>query len=107
MIDPNDEDGTAYIAYDAWGNNHAVLVEQLTPDYHDSLGAAATSGQISPINNEAPILFERRGWYYLLYGHTCCFCEVGVASHPLGPWTDTGTDINPGDWLGRRDIPAQ
>ena len=113
MVDPNDQNGTAYIAYDAWGNNHAVVVERLTPDYHDSLGAGASSGQISPVNNEAPILFERRGWYYLLYGHTCCFCEAGsgaqvwVAPHPLGPWTDTGIDINPGDWLGRRDIPAQ
>ena len=113
MVDPNDQNGTAYIAYDAWGNNHAVVVERLTPDYHDSYGAEASSGRISPINNEAPILFERRGWYYLLYGHTCCFCEAGsgaelwVAAHPLGPWTDTNTDVNPADWLGRRDIAAQ
>ena len=38
-------------------------------------------------SNEAPILFSRRGWYYLLYGHTCCFCQPGsgarvqVSSH--------------------------
>ena len=113
LVDPADENGTAYIAYDAWGNNHAVVVERLTPDYHDSYGAQWSSGQISPINNEAPILFFRAGWYYLLYGHTCCFCQAGsgaqawVAPHPLGPWTDTGVEVNPGDWLGRRDIPAQ
>ena len=118
MIDPNDDNDTAYIAYDAWGNNHAVLVERLTPDYHDSLGAAASSGKISPIGNEAPILFERRGWYYLLYGHTCCFCETGssahlvMSPHPLGPWTDTRVDINPADpgdvlGLGVREVPAQ
>ena len=113
MVDPEDENGTAYIAYDAWGNNHAVVVERLSPDYHDSYGAEWSSGQISPVNNEAPILFSRQGWYFLLYGHTCCFCEAGsgaqawVAPHPLGPWTDTGVDVNPGDWLGRRDIKAQ
>ena len=55
MVDPNEEDGTAYLAYDAWGNNHALVVEQLTPDYHDSQGAAASSGTISPISNEAPV----------------------------------------------------
>ena len=112
MVDPNDEDSTAYLAYDAWGNNHALVVEQLTPDYHDSLGAAASSGTISPISNEAPILFERKGWYYLLYGHTCCFCEQGsgaevwAAQHPLGPWTNMHLDINPG-FLGIRDIRTQ
>ncbi len=37
MLDPS-SNGTAYIAYDGWGNNHAIVKEQLTPDYHDSLG---------------------------------------------------------------------
>ena len=45
--------GAAYIAYDAWGNNHAVLVEKMTPDYHDSLGAEFSSGQISPVREAA------------------------------------------------------
>ena len=58
MVDPNSENGTAYIAYDAWGNNHALVIEQLTPDYHDAMGASASSGTISPISNEAPTLFE-------------------------------------------------
>ena len=114
MVDPNDPAATAYIAYDAWGNNHRVVVEQLTPDYHDSLGAASSSGPVSPAGNEAPLLFSRRGWYYLMYGHTCCFCQEGsgarvwTAGHPLGPWTDTGTDINPGHGLlGERNIRAQ
>ena len=112
MIDPNDENATAYIAYDAWGNNHALVIEQLTPNYYDALGSLASTGSISPINNEAPILFERSGWYYLLYGHTCCFCEQGsgaevwVSQHPLGPWINMHTDINPG-FLGVRDIKAQ
>ena len=112
MVDPNDENNTAYIAYDAWGNNHALVVEELTEDYYDSLGALSSSGTISPISNEAPILFERKGWYYLLYGHTCCFCEQGsgaevwAAQHPLGPWTNLHLDINPG-FLGIREIKAQ
>merc|ERR1712232_413780 len=47
----------------------------------------------------AEILFERNGFYYLLFGHTCCFCrsgsnvEVWVASHPMGPWRSSGIDI--------------
>jgi len=44
---------------------------------------------------------ERNGWYYLMFGPTCCFCRQGsaamvyVAPDPMGPWTDTGIDINP------------
>ena len=36
-----------------------------------------------------------------MYGHTCCFCKQGagahvqVATNPLGPWTDTGIELNP------------
>lgn len=36
-----------------------------------------------------------------MYGPTCCFCPKGsgsvvlVAQHPLGPWKDTGMDLNP------------
>lgn len=37
----------------------------------------------------------------MLYGHTCCFCKEGAGAHvqvsrdPLGPWTDTGIELNP------------
>lgn len=34
MVDPASPANTAYLAYDAWGNNHAVLIEQLTPVYN-------------------------------------------------------------------------
>ena len=54
------------------GNNHRIAVEQLNDNLTDSLGANSTSGAISPSGNEAPILFERKGTYYLLYGPTCC-----------------------------------
>lgn len=94
-----DQSGIAYIAYDAWSNSHTVVVEQLTEDYQDSVGAGATSGKISGPSNEAEVFFERKGFYYLLFGHTCCFCVSGsnaavwVAKHPLGPWSALGVDI--------------
>jgi hypothetical protein len=46
-------------------------------------------------------MFQRNGWYYFLFGHTCCFCKEGsgaymkYAKHPLGPWTDSGVELNP------------
>ena len=49
----------------------------MTDDYLNSLGAEASSGQITPSRNEAPILFERKGFYYLMYGPLCCFCHQG------------------------------
>ena len=91
----------AYIAYDAFDNLHRIQIEQLTPNYTESLGRAATTGSITPVNNESPILFKRHNYYYLLFGECCCFCRSGsnsrvfVSSHPLGPWHDTQNDIDP------------
>ena len=73
MVDPKDD--VAYIAYDAWGNNHRVLIEQLNENYTDSLGASTSTGPLSPSSHEAPILFERKGLYYLMY------VRVQVALH--------------------------
>lgn len=113
FVDPHGF-GAAYVAYDAWQNGHSVSIERLTDDYHDSLGNTTSPGLLSPSGNEAPILFERHGAYYLLYGHTCCFCTAGAGSRvltapsPLGPWRDTGVDLNPVKGpLGPRAIPAQ
>ena len=104
----------AYISYDAWGNSHTITIEKLTPDFQDSMGANASSGKISPSGNEAPIVFFRKGTYYLLFGPTCCFCHQGSGSsvytseHPLGPWTSQNYDLNPkSGWLGSRTIKAQ
>ena len=53
-------------------------------------GVYPSSGQITPSRNEAPILFERKGTYYLMFGPICCFChqgsgiEVWTALHLLG-----------------------
>jgi beta-xylosidase len=67
LVDPRD--GTsAYVAYDAWNNGHRVRVEKLNDDWTASLpGAAHTTGDISEPDVEAPIFFERNGWFYLIY----------------------------------------
>ena len=36
MIDPSDKQ--AYLAYDAWGNDHAIVIERLTEDFTETLG---------------------------------------------------------------------
>lgn len=101
-----DRTGTAYVAYDAWANDHKIRVEQLDGTWTNALPESpnTTTGDLTAKNHEAPILFERRGWYYLLYGRTCCFCGEGAgllvktAAHPLGPWTDSNGGIDYFAW---------
>jgi hypothetical protein len=62
LVDTDVEPNVAYIAYDAWGNDHQVSVEQLNSDFTDSLGTEASSGVLSPSDSEAPILFKRNNW---------------------------------------------
>mmetsp|Transcript_5216 Transcript_5216/g.11036 ORF Transcript_5216/g.11036 Transcript_5216/m.11036 type:complete len:376 (+) Transcript_5216:70-1197(+) len=109
-----DEDGAAYVAYGAWGNGHRISIEKLTDDWLDTTGEETNTGFLSPEKREAPLLFERKGTWYLLYGHTCCFCRFGsgltisTAPHPLGPWTETDVEINPRKkWSAHHEIPAQ
>ena len=110
LVDGDD----AYVAYDAWSNSHRVKVEKLDDHFYNALPSPATP-TLSPSSNEAPVLFKRRGWYYLLYGHTCCFCKGGagarvlVAPHPLANWTDTKVELNPRKaWsLSEHVIPSQ
>ena len=97
-----DENGVdAYIVYNGWFNSHTLVIEKLTADFRDSLGADYNSGPVSPSSNEAPAVLQRNGYYYLMFGHTCCFCKEGagarvqVATNPLGPWTDTEIELNP------------
>lgn len=97
-----DESGVdAYIVYNGWYNDHKISVEKLNEEFTDSLGADFNSGYVSPAKMEAPMMFKRNRYYYLLYGHTCCFCKEGSGAHikvaesPLGPWTDTGFELNP------------
>ncbi|GMH99048.1 hypothetical protein TrVE_jg12855 [Triparma verrucosa] len=106
--------GEAFIAYDAWSNGHRISVERLTPDYLKSTGEETNSGFLSEKKHEAPLLFQRDDTWYLMYGHTCCFCRFGsglqvyTAKSPLGPWTDEKTDVNQRVKLsGKHVIPAQ
>lgn len=91
-----DDDDAAYIAYNSFKIEHTISVERLSNDYIHALGLNATSGLVSPKKKEAPAMFKRNGWYYLLFGHLCCFCYNGsdasvyVSDHPLGPYKDIG-----------------
>ena len=100
IVDPNNRT-RAYIAYDAWENGHRIMVQELSSNFSDVLGDGAKTDFLTPKGNEAPIFFERQGWYYILYGPTCCFCKEGsganvlVSSAPLGPWVSMNVDLNP------------
>ena len=72
--------------------NHLMSVERLTPDWLDS--TRVTSGFFGASFVESPVMFERKGTFYALFDHCCCFCGGGsgavvhTAPHPLGPWTN-------------------
>ena len=110
-----DDDGTGYVAYDAWGNGHTVTVERLAPGLTRAAIPTQSSGAVSASGFEAPVLFKRRGVYYLIFGKTCCFCKGGAGAHvytstasPLGPWNNTGVDLNPVVvGLKQRALPTQ
>lgn len=97
----DERDGAGYLVY---GANYYMSIERLTPDYLYSTGFNATSGgkfggTVFPeYFVEAPSLFRRGEWFYLLYGHCCCFCYQGSgimayrAEDIMGPWVpQTGT----------------
>ena len=56
---------------------------------------------------EAPTMFKRGEWYYLLYASGCCGCKGGSitwmhrAKHPLGPWSKNGTLLSPNGPVSR------
>lgn len=72
FVDP--VDGTGYVVYSA---NYWMSIEQLTPDFLHSTGRNASivdaQGSQGPLFPdyfiEAPVMFERQGTYYVLYGH--------------------------------------
>eukprot|EP00931_Biecheleriopsis_adriatica_P096244 TRINITY_DN6989_c0_g1_i1.p1 TRINITY_DN6989_c0_g1~~TRINITY_DN6989_c0_g1_i1.p1 ORF type:complete len:506 (-),score=97.51 TRINITY_DN6989_c0_g1_i1:65-1582(-) len=117
MVDGDD----AYLAYDAWGDrkvrptgDHSVRVEKLDEHFYDSLyfkvedkSLVSSDGPLSPHDHEAPAMFKREGktgtWYYVTYGHTCCFCKEGSnaiaqrSKHPLGPYEKVSNNVMPKD----------
>jgi len=88
-----DDDGTGYLIYTSISIGHTISVEQLTPDYLNTLGKAGSSGPVGSGNQEAPIMFKRNNIYYLGMGGCCCYCGGGsaitifTATSPLGPYT--------------------
>lgn len=103
-----DDDGAGYFIYTVIGQNHAVRIERLTPDF---LGSSAEVSEVLGAGSEAPAMFRHSGRYYVLFDKTCCFCPGGsgarvfVASKPLGPYTER-PNINRGE-DGRPRVPAQ
>jgi len=109
----------AYVAYDAWSNGHRITVEQLDADFFNARRDTPPTAALSPASHEAPVLFARHGWVYLLYGHTCCFCSGGAGARALvSPyprpgnvwnWSDTGVELNPiRPWsISEHAIPSQ
>ena len=91
----DETDGAGYIVY---GANFYNSIEKLTPDFLFSTGQNASArgkfeGTVFPdYFAEAAVLFKRDEYYYMLYGHCCCFCYQGSgimvyrARHPMGPW---------------------
>ena len=52
MVDRGDAQSAAaaaYLAYDAWGNDHAIVIERLTEDFTDSMGVQGRYSTNRPI----------------------------------------------------------
>jgi hypothetical protein len=101
-----DDDGQAYNLYGVWKpagppqQATHISVERLTSDYLSSaLEASAVFTAASARADEAPAIFKRKGVYYALFGHGCCFCAGGAgvnvftSLHPLGPYSAGSYDI--------------
>lgn len=111
------ETGEGYLAYASWENGqlgenqpgHMVAVQKLTADYTDVEPAHVT---VTDKGYEAPSIFRRGEWYYLLSGFCCCFCKAGsnlrlfMTKDPMGEWSYV-RDLNPKCREKSRHIPAQ
>ena len=113
LDDEPDGNRTAYIAYDAMESHHRISIEPLRWDYLDS-DRSKNSGLISRRFHEAPAMFHRHGFYWLITGHCCCFCSEGsdgrvyVSNHSaLGPYSETQMNINRVDGDGALIVNAQ
>jgi hypothetical protein len=100
-----DRDGTGWLAETVRGS---IVIQKLSSDYTDGVGAsvaavpatAATpdlwcTGQTFCGLREAPSLFHRGDFYYLVVSDPACpYCQAGtsyyMATRPLGPWEGPG-----------------
>jgi hypothetical protein len=110
-------DGSAaWIAYGSWDNGyrtdgihayfspelnagHQIAIQRLNERFTDVDHGVAPRTVTGP-DQEAPTLFKRGDFFYLLHGDVCCFCPQGsdskvlVATDPMGNWTLAG-NLNP------------
>jgi hypothetical protein len=108
-----DDDGTGYYIYTSMGDEYAVRVERLKPDY---LSPGGRTSDILANGAEAPVLFRRNDLYYALCGPLCPDCPKGsevlvlTSTSPLGPFTsraninrrsENGASVEPG-----QDVPV-
>jgi hypothetical protein len=93
-----DDDSAGYYIYTDIADNYTVRVERLTPDFLDSSGKTSN---IIAHGAEAPLLFRRNQYYYVLCGPLCAACPEGsevqvfASQSPLGPFfTNPSLKIN-------------
>ena len=85
-----DDDGSAY--HVRTGLTIVKLNDEFTGPAPEHVGDLSSCGR----KTEAPILFKRRGRYYVLAGACCCVCTGGsnilvmMADSIRGPWTCAG-----------------
>lgn len=105
----DEKDGAGYIVYNSDENGHLcgachippcdcgfqMSVERLAPHFRSTV-PSSNSGWIGAPTVEAPAMFSRNGWYYLLFDRLSCFGPQGsgavvyTARSPLGPYTARG-----------------
>jgi hypothetical protein len=93
-----DSDGSAYIVYTDWRTIGGLVVERLDATFTSGSGAYVRL----PVHGvEAPTLFRRGNFYYVVFGDPACgYCEdTGTAylraSTPLGTWSLDDTAGSP------------
>eukprot|EP00054_Salpingoeca_dolichothecata_P006621 m.39107 g.39107 ORF g.39107 m.39107 type:complete len:378 (+) comp16591_c0_seq1:49-1182(+) len=94
----NDNTAVAYVVYTSHATNVRIVVERLTPDFLSSTNETSTPFAPTPV--EAPAMFKRKGFYYVTFGHTCCYCLQGsgvrvyASSSPLSGYQYLGDIVN-------------
>ena len=70
------------------------VVVELDENYTSPLALRSTFK--TPRSAEAPVMFKRGDWYYILSGTDCCYCRGGanvfvvMSKSPNGPWIFAG-----------------
>jgi hypothetical protein len=85
FVDPADSQGyVIWTGMSSAPNDHKIRVSKLTADMRDVVPDAGSSTWTFAENfTEAPMLFERGGLYYAVFGHCCC-CEC-LPACPAAP----------------------